>query len=652
MSDDRFEPGIGRMRAARSKRGRRYLNAVLAAAMRAGFSNRKGQRRFVGSRLGRGAEVGRLLGSRGPHAGLRTRRAIVKTRLVRLAGKGIGGATAHLRYIQRDGVGRDGGTCELYSAGEDAADGRAFLARSEGDRHQFRFIVSAEDGTEYQDLRPLIRRFMARMEEDLGTGLDWVAANHADTLHPHTHVILRGKDDRGADLVIAPEYIAHGMRERVSELVSLDLGPRTDREIEARLRRDVGAERLTRLDRGLLQARDGDGIVAGEGKSAFDRALQAGRLRKLAALGLADKLGGGRWQLAEGMEDTLRALGERGDVIRTMQRALSAAGLERSPGAQQVHEPALGQALVGRVVARGLDDELRDRHYLVVDGIDGRAHYVRIGAGESVEVLPEGAIVRLSARVAGVRQSDRTIAAIAAASEGRYSGALHHRHDAGATAGFVEAHLRRLEGLRRGLRLERDGEGVWTVPADYLERVEKQEARALRERPVEVEVLSPVPLAALPGHDGATWLDRVLADGEGAPAREAGFGREVRSALAVRRAWLLRQGLASDEQGELVMGTGTVAALRRRELLRVAAGLAQATGKDFVEPDDGMRVEGIVMRRIDLASGRFAVVENAHELALVPWRPALELAVGKQVSGVMREAGTSWTIGRGREIER
>jgi len=652
MRDDHFEPTVGRMRSARSKRGRKYLNSVLAAAMRAGFSDRAGKRRFVGSRLGRGAAVGRLLGSRDPHVGSRARRAVVKTRLVRLAGKGLGAAVAHLRYIQRDGVGRDGGTGELYSAREDAADGRAFIERCDGDRHQFRFIVSAEDGAEYEDLRPLIRRFMTRMEEDLGTELEWVAADHTDTARPHTHVILRGKDDRGENLVIAPEYIAHGMRERVCELVSLDLGPRTDREIEARLRLDVEAERLTAIDRRLLRAADDEGIVAAGAGSMFERSLQAGRLRKLAALGLTEEREGGRWQLAEGIEDTLRELGERGDIVRTMQRALTAAGIERAPGAQHVFDPGAGDALVGRLVARGLDDEHRDRHYLVVDGIDGRAHYVRIGAGHAVDMLPEGAVVRVIAREHGVRESDRTIAAIADAHQGRYSAAIHAAHDPGATPAFVEAHGRRLEGLRRSMRLERDGDGEWTVSADYLARVERHEARAAKERPAEVEVLSPVRLEDLPGHDGATWLDEVLASGDAVPSCDAGFGREVSAALATRRAWLLRQGLAREALGEVMLDANTVAVLRRRELLRMAAGLSRASGKDFVEPTEAVRIEGVVVRRLDLASGRFAVIENSREFALVPWRPMLEQAVGKQVSGIMREAGTSWTIGRGRELAR
>jgi type IV secretory pathway VirD2 relaxase len=47
---------------------------------------------------------------------------------------------------------------DLYSADQDRADGKAFINRADGDRHQFRFIVSAEDGCEYDDLKPLTRR--------------------------------------------------------------------------------------------------------------------------------------------------------------------------------------------------------------------------------------------------------------------------------------------------------------------------------------------------------------------------------------------------------------------------------------------------------------------------------------------------------------
>ncbi len=193
---------------------------------------------------------------------MRARRAVVKASLIRLRGKGGQAARAHMRYIQRDGVTREGLPGELYGPDTDRADGDDFLKRTADDRHQFRFIVSAEDGAEYPDLKPYIRRLMTQVEQDLGAKLDWVAVDHFNTERPHTHIVLRGVDDRGDNLVIAREYISHGLRERASELVTLDLGPRTDHEIEARLRHDVDQERLTAIDRRMVRRMDADRTVS------------------------------------------------------------------------------------------------------------------------------------------------------------------------------------------------------------------------------------------------------------------------------------------------------------------------------------------------------------------------------------------------------
>ena len=382
--DEQFEPRLGRLKAPPSPRGRKYLHAVLAAAARAGMAKRSG-RSFTGSRIGRGGIAARMLGTGDRYSGLRARRAIVKTRLVRLGGKALGAARAHLRYIQRDGVTREGVEGRLYSAAEDQADGRAFLERCAGDRHQFRLIVSAEDGAEYEDLRPLIRGFMARMEQDLGTRLDWVAADHVDTLHPHTHIMLRGVDERGENLVIAPDYIRHGMRERLSGLVSLDLGPRTDLEIERRLRLEVDAERLTSLDHRLVRDTDRARVVSSAGRDMFDHSLRTGRLRKLEALGLAEPLGGGRWRLAEDLESTLRSLGEQRDIVRIMQRALKAAGLDRSAAEQVIHRSGAGPGIAGRLVARGLADEALDRRVSGIVRRDGGISWT-IGRERGLEV--------------------------------------------------------------------------------------------------------------------------------------------------------------------------------------------------------------------------------------------------------------------------
>jgi type IV secretory pathway VirD2 relaxase len=649
MHDDEFEPRLGRMRG-RGKEAR-YLSQVVKAARRAGRRTGTRSRRFDGSRIGRGAGLARVLRSGDRFDAFRSRRVVVKARLAMLAGKGAAAARAHLRYIQRDGVTRDGQPGTLYSADRDTVDGKAFLERSTGDRHQFRFIVSAEDADQYPDLKPFVRRLMAQMEEDLGTRLDWVAVDHFNTGHPHTHIMLRGKDDRGENLIIAREYIAHGLRERAMQIVSLDLGPRTDLEIEERLRGDTGAERLTAIDRRLISDMDTHRVVSAGDPDPFHQSLRAGRLQKLGHLGLAEPLGGDRWRLADGLADTLRRMGERGDIIRTMQRALTARKLERAAADQVIFDPAAEGAapVIGRVVARGLADELNDRHYLIVDGIDGRTHYAEIGKGEAVDPIASHAIVRIAPREGGVRSVDRAIAEVATSHGGRYSIDAHLRHDPTATQAFAETHVRRLEAMRRMMRsVEREPDGTWIITSDHLDKAAAFEARQLRDRPVSVETLSAVPLERLPCAEAATWLDRELVADAPAPVRDAGFGREVRAAQALRRQWLIDEQLAEVRDGQVVCRAGMIATLQRRELLRVAGQLSDELGLPFTEVKPDEAVQGRLARAVDMTSGRYALIERSRDFTLVPWRPVLERHVGREIVGVVRGSGINWAIGRQR----
>ncbi|ROT95379.1 DUF3363 domain-containing protein [Altererythrobacter sp. FM1] len=650
--DDEIEPRLGKPRSTPIRRGRSYMSQVLKAANLAGGIKVAGGPRgaFHGNRSGVGVGVGRVLASRDRFAAFRQRRVMVKSRIVRLdRARGMDAARAHLRYIQRDGVTREGAPGQLYSAEQDKADGRNFLDRQTGDRHQFRFIVSPEDGQNYDDLRALTRRLMAQMEQDLGTSLDWVAVDHFNTGHPHTHVIVRGKDERGRDLVIAREYLTVGMRERAAELVSLDLGPRSDREIADRLQKEVGQERLTGIDRRLLSGMDPDRVVEANDRDPFQQGLRAGRLQTLGRLGLAEEIAPGSWRLADGMDETLRRMGERGDIIRTMQRAFTEHGLERAAADYAIADPVSMTPIVGRVVERGLSDEMNDRHYLIVDASDGRSRYVDIGKGEATEAIPAGAVVRIEARSTAARMVDRTVAEIAAAHGGRYSVDIHLRHDPHASQSFAETHVRRLEAMRKAMGdLEREADGTWIIAADHLERAAAFEAQRAKAAPVIVNTLSSLPLYQQIGSDGATWLDRQLVGGETYPLRDAGFGRDVREALDRRRQWLIAEGLAQEEQGRILFRASLLETLRRRELNRVAGQLSDELGLRYTETRSGERIEGVYQRPIELASGRFALIEKSREFTLVPWRPVLNRHVGKQVTGIMRGDGINWTIGRQR----
>ena len=653
MSDDEeFTPKLGKSRSeGKGRQGRRYLGRVVAATVRSAEKGAIRSRRFDGSRIGRGSAIGRLLSSRDRLAAFRTRRVVVKTRLARLGTKGLPIARAHLRYIQRDGVTREGAPGALYAADRDVADGKAFLARCDGDRHQFRFIVSAEEGAAYQDLKPLVRRLMRRMEEDLGIKLDWVAVDHFNTGHPHSHIVLRGIDDRGENLIIARDYISHGIRERAAELVTLDLGPRTTREIEARLRLEIYEERLTSIDRGLLRGMDAERIVSAADRDPFRKSLKAGRLQKLSGLGLADSVDGGRWRLADGLEETLRRLAERTEVIRTLQWALKEKGLSRPwlDRAEFVADDPEAQPLVGRILMRGLADEYRDRHYLIVDGVDGHVHYVDIGRGDHVAPIADDAIIRVTGRRLGLRDADRTVAEVAAANGGRYSIDHHLRHDPTATEAFAETHIRRLEAIRRATGgVERAPDGTWIIAADHADRAAAYEARLHRDRPVDVETLSPVPVIELAHADAATWLDRELSAAAPTPLRDAGFGREVRQALAQRARWLIERALAERDGQRVRLRPHALAALERREVIELGYRLSQELGKPMRDVAAGERIDGQLVRRVDLKSGQFAVIENGREFSLVPWRDVLARRMGRRVSGIMQLDGISWRFGRAR----
>jgi type IV secretory pathway VirD2 relaxase len=581
---------------------------------------------------------------------------VVKTSIVKLAGKGAKAAAAHLRYLQRDGTTREGERGKLYGAERDAVDGKEFLARGEGDRHQFRFIVSPEDGHQYEDLKPLARRLMAQIEEDLGTKLDWAAVDHFNTAHPHTHIVIRGKDGDGKDLVIARDYLTRGIRERVCDLVELDLGPRTDREIADSRRAEIGQERLTSIDRALLRDAGAVREVAARAADPFEQSLRAGRLAKLQRMGLAEPLEGDRYRLAAGMEETLRTMGERGDIIRTMQRDFSGLEMERFGADQVIYDPAADGArpLLGRVVSRGLSDEQEDRQYLIVDAVDGRSHYVAVGKGvlaglDEGDGIGRGAVVRIEPLRASVREVDRTIASIAAANGGHYDAALHLRHDPTATQSFAETHVRRLEAMRRESGLaEREPSGRWVISGDHLERVVTWQSQRLNDRPVAVELLSRGTVKDLASMEAATWIDREIASGHEATAREAGFGAELAEARALRRQWLLAQGFAAEGEGGMVFSEGMLEALRRRELFRVGAHLSGDLDMAFREARQGEKIEGIYRRSVELVSGRHALIERSRDFTLVPWRPALERHVGKSVSGLVRAEGVNWAIGRGR----
>jgi len=636
---DRFRARPG----APKDRGQPFINRVLKQASKAGGSGRKGGGR-PGSCLGRGHVAARFAGqSLAPNP----RRVTIKTRLVNLAKAGPRSTITHLRYIEREGVGRDGELGQAYGPMTDDADLAAFEEHGREDRHQFRFIVSAEDAEQLDDLRTYTRHLMARMESDLGTRLDWVAVDHWNTDNPHTHVVLRGKDDAGRDLVIARDYIADGMRHRAGGLATEWLGPRTEPEIQRSMQREVDQERWTGLDR-ILQREAMDGLVhaerLAESRLQHQRLLLVGRLQRLRRMGLASEPQPGVWAVHVEAEQTLRVMGERGDIIRTMQRAMAA-----TPRELAVFEPGKdARPVIGCVAGKGLADELYDKGYLIVDGTDGKAHYVALPPRAELAQYPTGAVVEVKGSVA-VRAADKTIAALAA--DGLYRtdqhlGVAKAQAVRGRDASEVVAeHVRRLEALRRAGIVERLTEGVWRVPADLPSQGRQYDARRL-DGGVAVELRSHLSIERQTRVIGATWLDQQLIAG-GRGLGELGFGSEVRTALQHRADFLAEQGLAERRGQRVILARNLLVTLRGREIATMAQNIAAETGLEHRPVCDGQRVSGVYRRSVVLASGRYAMLDDGTGFSLVPWKPVIEQRLGKQLTAMVRGAKVSWEVGRG-----
>jgi hypothetical protein len=485
---------------------------------------------------------------------------------------------------------------------------------------------------------------MAAAERDLGTKLDWVAVNHYDTDHPHVHLVLRGRADDGKDLVIARNYITHGFRGRTEERATLELGERRDLEIARGRMREATQERFTSIDRELQDLSAGGVVTLSEPRTVYDRfrsKLFMARLRTLEAMQLARRERDG-WRLSPTMEETLRGMGRRGDIIRSMENAvgdrLSLHHLRDFAG------ETAPLRLIGRVIGSGAADDAHERRFLALDGADGNQWHVEIDLKPGA-MPPQGAIVGVSRGAGSPRKSDLTIAAIAERNGGVYSNELHEIADPRSTADYRLTHKRRLEALRRAGIVEREADGSWRVPEDYLKRAaefERGKAAA------NIRVLSWVSLEELREAPARTMLDDALERREKIETVPAGFGDELRGALAARRRWLIEQGIATEDGARLVIDAKRLALMEHEAVAAAGARLSKQLGSAFDQPVEGERLSGIYRRSVDLPAGRFAIVERSKEFGLVPWREALEMRRDLEVSGVIRRGGITWDFGRSR----
>lgn len=603
-----FVPRLGKIRSqGKAKTQLKRLKRVVAKG-RLGSRGRKSLAPGVVRHAGRGKVQAALARH---WSNQRARRVIVKVHIARAGPTGVAGFGKHVAYIRREGAGREGEHGKLYDRSVDAADAKAFEERADEDRRQFRLIVSPEDADQMKDLTRFTREFMSQVEKDLGRRLDWVAANHHDTAQPHVHIVIRGGSTRNGELLIDRKYITQGFRARAQELVTRELGQRRLREMAAARSNEAEREALTAIDHDIAR-RLSEGRYASKseqgGLSRFDGAVVNRRLRFLRTLDLAKRQEDGRWAMQEGWQDTLRALGRRGDIIRSLAnlkgREIDASLLHALP-----RDLNSAGEILGRLAATLPGDELRNGTTTLIEGLDGRVWSIEMTEQEAVQLPKPGGIVSVGRGAVEPKPADRTIAAIAERNDGVYSEALHQAADPGSSATFRLAHKRRLESLRRLGLVERHSDGSWTVPGDFEVRALQAD---MQRQDLSINVRSWLPVEALVKRHAETWLDRM--DPSGIEHAKGDFAQEVRASLQTRRTWLQREGFELDPAGRLTMEARTW--LRRREFDAAVKTQTMRTNRSFVPLEKGGGFSGKYARDIELAQGRFAVVEGRNGFTL------------------------------------
>lgn len=296
---------------------------------------------------------------------------------------------AHGRYVARESATHEGDpTAVGFNTTEESIDIAARLAgwQAANDERLWKLIVSPEFGDRV-DLKRLTRDLISKMEIDLGTRLEWVAAAHFNTEHPHVHVALRGVGAEGQPLRLSRDFVREGIRHITEDLCTRQLGYRTELDAADAQSREVRQHRYTSLDRVIQRDankadaadapfftvnKDASRAGVGPSTSLIERRT-AERLMVLESMGLAESYGSKTWRVRRDFAGILRAMQHSAD----RQKTLAAHGALISDERLQMTVLDLRHVttLEGRILVHG-EEESSGRNYLMLEGTDARVHYV------------------------------------------------------------------------------------------------------------------------------------------------------------------------------------------------------------------------------------------------------------------------------------
>lgn len=555
------------------------------------------------------------------------RRVMVKSRFVKLSGFGKYAVAEHLKYIARDGVDKEGREGKMFGENDEYSPD-ILMETMPGEERQFRFIISPEDA-ENIDLEQYTKQLMRQMQQDLGRELYWGGVAHYNTDNPHVHIVVRGVDKRGADVMIHPDYISNGIRDRASEIATNMLGHRSEHEIITSKMKEISQLRVTGLDREIGYIKNGDTVdLNNNGIGKMQRNRLHERLKFLQKLGVAIPIDGYKWNMADDWKKRLIEHQQYNDKMQSIEKT----------GIKVEHKRIFGHGMIqGRVAQVGLSNELYDRYYMVIETTRGEGYYVELNKFERHEWRRHDIVSVQSGRESWGKPSDKNIQRLASENGGIYDTTTHRAsipedtvyvgHIQVEADDFVEAHRKRIGSLVRYGLAEQVSDTSWLVAPDIVEQLKIKDKEGSKTF-CRVTKESAMTIQEQVSYRGNTWLDKHLDSRDQKSFAGYGFGNETKDAIR-RRVLFLQQDL----------GIGPADQWRTKKLTDIekhdyAKGFEKHSGYSYKGEQSAIVKDGKLSDSGALSSGRrYAVImnEKTREFSMLPWRKQYEQLQGKQV---------------------
>lgn len=192
----------------------------------------------------------------------------------------------------------------------------------------YKFIISPENPK--VDCKALTKTLIKRMAEITGYKFSWIAAIHTNTAHPHSHLLINGKDKNGRTVNMNNVFLTQTIREMTRQICTQMIGGRTHAEIEASAKRLPFANRYCVIDRQIETLANPLWLPSEELGSRFSFSVVPGdnimykRLCYLETLGFVKKAEGvsNKFYLEKDWNEKLKTAGRFSSFLKARQELL------------------------------------------------------------------------------------------------------------------------------------------------------------------------------------------------------------------------------------------------------------------------------------------------------------------------------------------